>query len=300
MKTTIRFSKWLPLLSVIGIIAFAGCKKETSVTATDEIPQQEVAATVTTANDDAQAEEQFDDVFNITASVSAQDAGEDIGMGTNVSGLADVGTTLSPSTQRCFTVTVVPNIPGVFPKTVTIDFGNGCTGRDGKFRKGKIISIFTNRMLVPGAKVSTTFDGYYVDSFHIEGTHITENTSTSNMQGLSIKVIDAKITNTNNGHWVKRNSLKNILQVEGNGTPNFPLDDVYKITGSGNGSNSSGHVWAALIVDPLIKKFTCRWIVKGTVRLTRDGRSVILDYGNGACDNLAILYINGVGHVIVL
>lgn len=300
MKTVIRFTQWLPVLAIMGVITFTGCKKEASVTATDEIPQEEIAATVATADDDAQAEQQFDDVFNITASVSAQDAGEELGMGTNVSGLADMGTPLSPSTQRCFTVTVVPNIPGVFPKTVTIDFGNGCTGRDGKVRKGKIVSIFTNRMLVPGAKVSTTFVGYHVDSFHIEGTHITENTSTSNMQGLKLKVIEGKISNTNSGKWRKWNSTKDILQVEGNGTTNFPLDDVYKITGNAAGGNSLGHTWSSLIVDPLIKKFTCRWIVKGTVRLTRNNRQVVLDYGNGHCDNLAILYINGVGHVITL
>ncbi len=300
MKTTNRLTQWLPLFALAAVMTVTGCKKETSVTATDDIPQEEVAATVTTANDDAQAEAQYDDVFNITASVSAEDAGEDIGMGTNVSGLGEMGTPLSPSTQRCFTVTVVPNIPGVFPKTVTIDFGNGCLGRDGKFRKGKIVSIFTNKMRVPGAKVSTTFVGYHVDSFHIEGTHITENTSTSNMQGLQVKVIDGQITNTNTGKWRKWNSTKNILQTEGNGTPNFPLDDVYKITGNAAGSNSLGHTWSSMIVEPLIKKFSCRWIVKGTVHITRNNRQVLLDYGNGNCDNLAILYINGVGHVITL
>ena len=94
-----------------------GCKKESGVTTTDEIPQEEIAATVETAADDAQSEAQFDDVFNITASISAEDAGEDIGMGTNVAeGLGEPGTTLTPSTQRCFTVTVVPNIPGYFQK----------------------------------------------------------------------------------------------------------------------------------------------------------------------------------------
>jgi hypothetical protein len=155
-------------------------------------------------------------------------------------------------------------------------------------------------MVVPGAKVSTTFIDYYVDSFKIEGTHITENTSTSNMQGWKIVVINGKITNTNTNRWRKWNSTKNVLQIEGNGTPHFPLDDVYKITGNARGSNSAGHTWAALVVDPLIKKFTCPWIVKGKVQLLRDGREALLDYGNGNCDNQAIIYINGVPHVITL
>jgi len=94
--------------------------------------------------------------------------------------------------------------------------------------------------------------------------------------------------------------VKNVLQIEGNGTAHFPLDDVYKITGNGHGSNSGGHTWSALVVDTLIKKFTCTWIVKGTVRLVRDGREALLYYGNGVCDNIAIIYINCVPHIIRL
>ena len=90
-------------------------------------------------------------------------------------------------------------------------------------------------MVVPGAKVSTTFVGFYVDSFKIEGTHITENTSVNNMQGWKVSVIEGKVTNTNTNKWRKWNSVKDVLQIEGNGTPAFPLDDVYRITGGSNG-----------------------------------------------------------------
>ncbi len=299
MKTTIKISRWLTAIAISGVLVFTSCKKETSVSNTADTAA-EVAATVAITTEDAAAEAQFDDVFNITASVTAEDAGDELGMGANVSGLEELGVRPTPGRTRCYTITVVPSQPGLFPKTVTIDFGNGCLGRDGKLRKGKIVTIYTNRMLVPGAKVSTTFVGYNVDSFHIEGTHITENTSTTNMQGLKVSVIDGKITNTNTGKWHKWNSEKNILQIEGNGTPNFPLDDVYKITGGATGSNSLGNNWSATIVEPLIKKFTCRWIVKGTVHLVRNSHEALLDYGNGNCDNLAIIYINGVGHTITL
>ena len=297
---TINLTRLLPAFVLLGALLFTSCKKENSTVNTTEDSPAEVAATVNTTTEEAQTEEQFDDVFNITASISAEDAGEDLGFNTNVSVLAETGVRLSPTTTRCYTVTVVPQQPGVFPKTVTIDFGNGCLGRDGKYRKGKIVSIYTKRLLVPGAIVSTTFVEYHVDSFKIEGTHITKNTSTSNMQGLKVTVIDGKITNTNNGNWRKWYSTKDILQIAGNGTPNFPLDDIYKIEGGARGSNSFGHNWASTIIEPLIKRFTCRWIVKGTVRIVRDGREALLDFGNGDCDNDAIIYINGVPHPIKL
>ncbi|MGB4844370.1 MAG: hypothetical protein WBP16_07885 [Ferruginibacter sp.] len=300
MKKTLNLTRWLLAFGLIGAITFSSCKKDDSFVATTETETAELAATQEATIQEAEAEAQFDDVFNITASMNASVVGEDLGVSANVSGLFDLGSTTANTQNRCFTITVVPNIPHVFPKTVTIDFGNGCLGRDGKYRKGKIVSIYTNPMVVPGAKVSTTFIGYHVDSFHIEGTHITENTSTSNMQGWNIKVINGKITNTNNNRWRKWNSVKDVLQIAGNGTPHFPLDDIYRIEGSANGSNSAGHTWASLIVEPLIKKFSCRWIVKGKVRLIRNGRTALLDYGNGDCDNLAIIYINGVPHVITL
>ncbi len=303
MKQTSQLSKGLLFVALFGTLLFASCKKE-STTLTDNATTPEAAIALTTATteaskQEAQSEEQFDDIFNITGSMNTSNAGEDLGLGENVSGLDELGAR-PDSNGRCYRITVVPNIPGVFPKVVTINFGDGCLGRDGKFRKGKIVSIYSNRMRIPGAKVSTTFVNYFVDSFKIEGTHISENTSTSNMQGWKLTVLDAKILNTNNNKWVKWNSTKNILQILGNGTPNFPLDDVYKITGGARGSNSAGHTWASLIIDPLIKKFTCRWIVKGTVKFVRDGNDALLDYGNGDCDNQAILFINGVPHLITL
>jgi hypothetical protein len=301
MKKTLNISKWLLALSIITAATFTSCKKDESITAATatETDPVELAATQETTAEDAATEAQYDDVFNITASMNKNEVGEDLGVSANVSGLAELGsTTTNPG--RCFTVTVVPNTPHVFPKTVTIDFGSGCLGRDGKYRKGKIVSIYTKPMVIPTAKVSTTFVGYYVDSFGIEGTHITENTSTSNMQGFKVKVIDGKITNTNNNRWRKWNSVKDVLQVTGNGTPNFPLDDIYKIDGAATGSNSGGHSWSSLITESLIKKFVCPWIVQGKVKLNREGRTALLDYGNGNCDNKAIIYINGVPHIITL
>ncbi len=300
MKKTINLGTWLLAIGFIGAMAFTSCQKETSLTSAPENDSVEVAATQEATVQEAEAEAQFDDVFNITASMNTDQVGEDLGLTANVSGLFELGSTSNTNTNRCFTITVVPNIPHVFPKTVTIDFGNGCLGRDGKYRKGKIVSIYTNPLVIPGAKVSTSFVGYHVDSFQIEGTHITENTSISNMQGWQIKVINGKITNTNTNRWRAWNSVKNVLQIAGNGTPHFPLDDIYKITGAANGSNSGGHTWSSIIVEPLIKKFTCRWIVQGTVRLVRDGRVALLDYGDGRCDNLATIYINGIPHVITL
>ncbi len=300
MKTKNNLLNWLTALTMIVAMTFSSCKKDNSLTA--EEPQD--PATMEAVADDVTAETEYDDVFNIAMGVSSTDVGENIGLGAGI-GLGgrtsvDGGRTNAPDSHRCFTVTVSPLTPGVFPKTVTTDFGNGCLGRDGRLRKGKIVTVYTGHMVVPGKKATTTFINYHVDSFKIEGIHITENTSTSNMLGWSVKVIDGKVTNTVSNRWRKWDSEKNILQIEGNGTNFFPLDDVFRITGGARGSNSGGHTWSSIIVEPLIKKFNCRWIVKGIVRITRDNKVALLNYGNGSCDNQAVITINGVSHTVTL
>lgn len=297
-----HISKLTTVIAFAGLVTFSSCKKDNAVN--QPADSTEAAATVAATQDDAVAETQYDDVFNITMGVQASDAGEEIGIGAGVdiiySNTTNPDETNTPASPRCFTVSVIPKTPHVFPKTVTIDFGSGCVGRDGKLRKGKIVSIYTGPMFIPGSKTSTTFVDYSVDSFEIEGTHSVENTSSSNKKEWTVKVIHGKITNTNNGNWKVWSSIKIHTQLQGNGTPNYPLDDVFQINGNATGSASNGNSWSASITDPLIKKFTCHWIVKGTVRIIRNDNKALLDYGNGACDNKAVITINGISHNITL
>ena len=156
-------------------------------------------------------------------------------------------------------MTVVPHIAHQFPKTVTIDFGTtGCLGKDGKLRKGKIVTIYTGPMRIPGSKTSTTFIDYSVDSSKIEGTHTVENTSSSNKQEWTVNVINGKITNTNSGSWKTLNSKRVHKQVEGNGTPLYPLDDKFEITGNSSGSNSNGNSWTCIDSKSFNKKIYLR------------------------------------------
>jgi hypothetical protein len=46
-------------------------------------------------------------------------------------------------------------------------------------------------------------------------------------------------------------------------------------------------------VEPLLKKMSCRWIVSGTIEMQAGENLVILDYGDGECDNIATITVNG-------
>jgi hypothetical protein len=301
MKKAFFISKWPTAIILSGLILFNSCKKDNSANSAND---PDPVATVDAAQSDASVDGQFNDVFNITMGVQASDVGEDIGIGTG-SGViyrpanAD-GTATLDSVSRCFTVTVTPKNLHVFPKVVTIDFGSGCLGKDGKLRKGKIITTYTGPMFIPGNSATTTFADYNVDSFKIEGRHSVENTSTSNKLAWNVRVADGKITNTINGNWRKWSGVRELKQIEGNGTPLLLSDDIFQITGNGSGSNSYGNAWSSLITEPLVRKYICPWIGKGKAKITRNTVSAVLDYGDGTCDNKATITLNGIVHNISL
>jgi hypothetical protein len=290
------------LLTVaLGAIAlfFASCKKEGSTIGTPA-EQQEFASATSEA--DAEAEVIFDDVFDNVMGVDNEVA---IG-GTGVFGGANMGAgnggeylngANGADSLRCFTVTYTQlSPPARFPLKVVIDFGAGCTGRDGRTRKGKIVIVYTGPLFIPGNSTTTTFDGYSVNDIKVEGTHKISNSSTQSVKSFSVQVVGAKLSKPN-GDFSQWNSEKKISQIEGLGTPFFPLDDVFKIEGAANGAVKKGDKffqWSTIIQEPLIKKFVCRWIVKGVVVMRKSNTAVAeLNYGNGTCDNKATLTVNG-------
>lgn len=295
MKTSLITKSTLAIL-LLGAVTFTACKKEASKSAEEE------QATVESTESNSEADAAFDDVFNNTMGIGAEANGESLGItgGVGVFGRIEGGNYSGRvDSTRCFTVTVSPTTPGVFPKTVTISFGDGCKGKDGKVRRGKIITVFTGPMGIPGSKATTTFENHKIDSVKVQGVHVVINNSTSNNRIFSTKVLEGKLT-WDSGRWVKWTTERTVAQIEGNGTPMWPLDDIYSITGGGRGENSRGKTWGHETLEPLIKKFTCNWISKGVLRIRYNTVNGVLNFGDGRCDNKAELTINGNVKIITL
>ena len=214
---------------------------------------------------------------------------------------------------RCFTMTVEhPRAPLPFPVVVTITFPpTGCIGRDGRIRRGKIRTEYSNRLIVPGAQSSTTFIDFSIDSISLRGTFTVRNTTdtTTNVRVPKwlVNVIGGRL-GFPNGNVTEWSSEKLIQHVEGFTTA-IPIDDIFKITGSAHGTSIRGGQttsWNSEIIEPLVKRFTCFWLVKGRIRTVRTNISVnspwigVLDFGDGTCDNLATLTINGQTQIIHL
>jgi len=282
-------------------ISLVACQK--SKDSSDENLVLETAATAEASVSDEEADNVYNAIFDNVMGVN-EDAGIGTGIGifgrTNgtdneaITARTDSGTN-PQQPQRCFTITTVPLAPNVFPKTITINFGNGCIGPDGRIRRGKIITVYTGRMSMANSEATTTFDNHFVDSTKVEGTHTVKNVSTSNNRSFNTIVVNGKLTRPS-GNYIAWNKNKTWLQTEGNGTPSSPIDDIFSITGVANGTVKIGNntrQWSKEILQPLIRKFTCRWIVKGQERITRNSNTGVIDFGTGNCDNQATLTING-------
>jgi hypothetical protein len=305
MKTIMKSSIWMLSVSLMLTLTMVSCKKNT-----ETVEGSDVSAQVAAEEDaitDAVYNNVFDDVMGVDNEVGLQGPGF---LGTAASGGSETnrnGQIDSLGGFTCLTITKEKlNAPAPFPVRVTFDFGSGCVGNGGHFRKGKIVTIYTGRLITPGSVATTTFVNYQVDSFKIEGTHTIKNLSTPQEFKYEVVLVNGKVTNINNGKFRSREAIHTVKQVAGLGTPLFPLDDIFQITGGARGeSNRNGSLinWERTIlpVEPIIKKFTCHWLVKGQVKIERTNKpTAVLDYGNGDCDNLATVTVNGVTHNIVL
>lgn len=188
------------------------------------------------------------------------------------------------------------------PRVLTIDFGEvNCLCNDGKYRRGQIIVTFTGRYRRPGAVITHTFQNFYVNDNHMEGTKVMTNMGL-NEQGHMIfqHVAEGSITFATDGHVINWSSNKTRSWIGGLGTPRW-RDDVFLLEGSSTASSSNGGSVLRTITSPLRREMNCRWIVSGTVVTTPANRPErTLDFGDGTCDNLATLTIGDQTVTIIL
>jgi len=136
-----------------------------------------------------------------------------------------------------------------------------------------------------------TFENYYVNGFKREGTITWTNTSIPPVKGWQRKVENGKITAPNGRYWLYQ-SLKDVTQIAGSSTPGR-LDDEVSVAGNASVTNMNGVTRTATIIEPLHKAFICANIDKGKIRFEGPNHVAVLDYGNGACDRIATISING-------
>jgi len=187
-------------------------------------------------------------------------------------------------------VTVSP-APG-FPKTITIDFGSGYTSSNGITHKGKINVVLSDSVRKTGSTAVINFANYYVNGFKKEGTVTWTNTSTATAKGWQRKVENGKISAPDGRYWI-HSGIRDAVQIAGANTPNSLLDDIFLITGNHTVTNASGKTRECFITEALEKKTVCDNICTGKLKVQGGSHIALIDFGNGDCDKLATISIDG-------
>lgn len=191
----------------------------------------------------------------------------------------------------CAVVTVTGNFPA---KNISIDFGTGCTNGFGVIRKGIINIVLTDSLRKSGSMATVTFNNYYINGFKKEGTITWTNTTVtgSGIPSWNRKVVNGKITAPSGDFWLHSADI-NISMTAGVNTPNNLTDDIFSISGTRTVTNPAGKTRTSTTLTALQKKAACSNIDQGTLQVQGPNHVAVIDFGNGTCDNLATISIDG-------
>jgi len=266
------------ILVATATIFFACGKSNEATPTTNENDTKALAA----ASYEAQASTLYDDLFDVALS-----AGEEQGLGTN--GRKALQDRSMSKLGGCYDTNLDDVTIDKWPKTLTLDFGTGCTGTDGRTRAGKVIITMSNYIMKPGTIINITLQNYSVGLVHLEGTKVITNQSSGTTFKYSTKVTGGviKLDTLTFGYSCE----KVITQVEGGNTPFVTEDDVYSGTGTASLTYPGGTIVTYTTKEPLIKALKCAWIGKGKADVTFDQVTATIDYGAGICDDSATVNI---------
>jgi hypothetical protein len=273
MKQKLDSMKTIGSIALAALITLSACKKD------NDINDADTSATLASSGSISQS--LYDDAFDVITTE---------GETSNVNGRV----------ETCATVTLSPADTTTFPKTMTIDFGSGCTSPNGIVRKGKIIATLSGKIRKSGTTSSVSFSNYYVNDYHVEGTYsITTNSGSGNGVNFTTAVSGGKITYPDGTTYFNYSGTHTLAQTSGIGTATF-ADDVYSWTGGFTTSSSASKSLTVSITSPLVKSMSCKNILSGVQTFTYNLISGSINYGDGTCDNQATLTVAGKTQTIIL
>lgn len=214
--------------------------------------------------------------------------------------------------SSCATITRVPAF-GTAPTpgqtvTKTIDFGSSCTLDSGNVVSGRIIISFVYQPNATSHTINYSFDNFMHNGIAFNGNKTFTRTMiattanpTPHPQVNMTMDLTATVSNIGIYHRVG-NRVREIIEGYGNA---ILLENVYEINGSWVTTVPSGASQTSTITTPLHVKMSCiavnkPLIVSGIITIQRNATTATLDFGNGDCDNLAVLNVNGNNYNIVI
>lgn len=178
-----------------------------------------------------------------------------------------------------------------YPITITLDYGEATELNNGRVVSGTIAVNISAAKNTDGATKTITY-ACTVDTVTIAGTSTHTFTGDSETSKATTSASDLTFTLVD-GTVIERLGNHTRTWVDGVATQERE-DDIIEVTGSTNISASTGDTWSKTIVETLVRIGDCRHYVQGITQITYNEEVTSeLDFGDGTCDNLAILTVDG-------
>jgi hypothetical protein len=158
-----------------------------------------------------------------------------------------------------------------------------------RVKNGIVVIKVLGRPFQPVFWREVTLVDFMINDASVEGVRVIEKTADFQ---FSMTLTGGKITFADGAEYARTvNNTR--TQTEGTATPFFIWDDVFETEGQSSGTNFNNETYTRTITSPLVKPRNCRWFVKGTIEFATGEDIAILDYGDGTCDRIATLTVNG-------
>jgi hypothetical protein len=183
----------------------------------------------------------------------------------------------------------------IYTGSISIDYRDGATCDPKHVRKGKIISTFKyiytfgeNRSWILNETI--TFTEYVRDSTKTNGL-----IAVTSLDGA--KEVLFKLSTIDRDGLTRQSTAQLKFFYHSNGTFKWK-DNTITVTGLGHGMTRYGNSYSFLIQKDLLYKYSCDkhhnfYPVEGRVTGNIDGAYYVMLYGDGECDNLYTMTING-------
>jgi hypothetical protein len=287
-KKTIITSLALATLSA-GLI-FSSCKKK-----------EAVDSDTSAAEDHTQAETHSNDIVNI---------GEQASYG-NMS-TYKLSQTQESIYATCATLTF-DTLNSTDNDTLIVNFGTGCTGLDGRTRSGILQYIYTaGKHYRDSANViNVSTNNYVVDGNSINiASKTIKNLGHITNGNLTWSIVASMTITKSNGKTIIWTTNKTKVLLAGERPNNQPIDWAQAqiaIFGTASGTSANGESFTASVSEAswLIRNFNCigyrKFFVAGELDFTPGSKPTrYVNFGTGACDDLATVTINGNIYNIIL
>ena len=183
--------------------------------------------------------------------------------------------------------------------TIVYPADGSCKDARGNVRKGTITVTYSGRKFIVGSTISTTFTDYSVAGVKIEGTHTLTNVAPVGAAGyvrFNATIVGGKVTFLNGKTVTREQDFTREWQRATN-----PKEDKWVLLkgGKASGSNRDGKLYTMEVTKDLVYSRACQIsnkvfiAVSGEKTFTSDGKVVTINFGDGACDNIVTITING-------